>query len=130
MSTARGGIIDETALHAALTDGTLPAAALDVFDREPPDPANPLFKLPNMIASPHIAGVTAEAMDRMSVEAAKNVLCGLRRRTAQGECDQSGNLRLIELRLNLAARTMVRAAYCYAPDFPRNAFAAPVSISG
>ena len=74
VSTARGGIIDEKALHAALTDGTLPAAALDVFDREPPDPANPLFKLPNLIASPHIAGVTAEAMERMSAEAARNVL--------------------------------------------------------
>ncbi len=74
VSTARGGIIDETALHAALTDGTLPAAALDVFDREPPDPANPLFKLPNIILSPHIAGVTAEAQERMSIEAARNVL--------------------------------------------------------
>lgn len=73
VSTARGGIIDEPALHAALSDGTLPAAALDVFDREPPDPANPLFKLPNLIASPHIAGVTAEAMQRMSIEAVKNV---------------------------------------------------------
>ena len=72
--TARGGIIDEAALHQALTDGTLPAAALDVFDREPPDPANPLFKLPNIVLSPHMAGVTAEAMERMAVEAAKNVL--------------------------------------------------------
>ena len=74
VSTARGGIVDEQALHAALTDGTLPAAALDVFDREPPDPANPLFKLPNILLSPHMAGVTAEAQQRMSVEAAKNVL--------------------------------------------------------
>lgn len=74
VSTARGGIIDETALHAALTDGTLPAAALDVFDREPPDPQNPLFQLPNIVLSPHIAGVTAESMERMAVEAARNVL--------------------------------------------------------
>lgn len=74
VSTARGGIIDEAALHKALTDGTLPAAALDVFDKEPPDTSNPLFKLPNVILSPHIAGVTAEAMERMSAEAARNVL--------------------------------------------------------
>lgn len=74
VSTARGGIIDEAALHTALTDGTLPAAALDVFDREPPDASNPLFKLANVILSPHIAGVTAEAMERMAAEAAKNVL--------------------------------------------------------
>jgi D-3-phosphoglycerate dehydrogenase len=74
VSTARGGIIDEKALYAALSDGTLPAAGLDVFDREPPDPENPLFKLPNVVLAPHIAGVTAEAMQRMAVEAAKNVL--------------------------------------------------------
>jgi D-3-phosphoglycerate dehydrogenase len=72
--TARGGIIDEAALHRALTDGTLPAAALDVFDREPPDPSNPLFRLPNIVMSPHIAGVTTESMERMAIEAARNVL--------------------------------------------------------
>ena len=74
VSTARGGIIDEKALHAALTDGTLPAAALDVFDKEPPDADNPLFKLPNLICSPHIAGVTAESMERMAAQAAECVL--------------------------------------------------------
>ena len=74
VSTARGGIVDEKALHAALTDGTLPAAALDVFDKEPPDADNPLFKLPNLICSPHIAGVTAEAMERMAAQAAECVL--------------------------------------------------------
>ena len=74
VSTARGGIINEKDLHAALTDGTLPAAALDVFDKEPPDADNPLFKLPNLICSPHIAGVTAEAMERMAEQAAQNVL--------------------------------------------------------
>ena len=74
VSTARGGIINEKDLHTALTDGTLPAAALDVFDKEPPDADNPLFKLPNLICSPHIAGVTAEAMERMAEQAALNVL--------------------------------------------------------
>ena len=74
VSTARGGIVDETDLHTALTDGTLPAAALDVFDREPPDPANPLFKLPNLVCAPHIAGVTKESMERMAEQAALNVL--------------------------------------------------------
>lgn len=74
VSTARGGIVNEKDLHAALTDGTLPAAALDVFDKEPPDADNPLFKLPNLICSPHIAGVTAEAMERMAEQAALNVL--------------------------------------------------------
>jgi D-3-phosphoglycerate dehydrogenase len=74
VSTARGGIIDEKDLHTALSDGTLPAAALDVFDKEPPDADNPLFKLPNLICSPHIAGVTNEALERMAQQAALNVL--------------------------------------------------------
>ena len=74
VSTARGGIIDEKDLYAALKDGTLPAAALDVFDKEPPDADNPLFTLPNLICSPHIAGVTAEAMERMAEQAVLNVL--------------------------------------------------------
>jgi D-3-phosphoglycerate dehydrogenase / 2-oxoglutarate reductase len=74
VSTARGGIIDEKDLYAALKDGTLPAAALDVFDKEPPDADNPLFTLPNLVCSPHIAGVTAEAMERMAEQAALNVL--------------------------------------------------------
>jgi len=74
VSTARGGIINEKDLYGALKDGTLPAAALDVFDKEPPDADNPLFTLPNLICSPHIAGVTAEAMERMAEQAALNVL--------------------------------------------------------
>lgn len=74
VNTARGGIIDEPALHQALTRGGLQGAGLDVFDREPPDPANPLFGLPNVILAPHMAGVSQEAMDRMAVAMVRNVL--------------------------------------------------------
>ena len=74
VSTARGGIVDEADLYVALKSGRIPGAGLDVFDREPPDAANPLFDLPNLIASPHVAGVTREAMDRMGLQAAENVL--------------------------------------------------------
>lgn len=74
VNTARGGIIDEDALYKALTEGTIAGAGLDVFAKEPVDPANPLLKCENLITSPHMAGVTREAIDRMSVAAVKNIL--------------------------------------------------------
>jgi D-3-phosphoglycerate dehydrogenase len=74
INTARGGIIDQHALHTALTAGVIRAAALDVFEREPPAPDDPLLRLPNLITSPHMAGVTTEAFDRMSTGVADNLL--------------------------------------------------------
>jgi D-3-phosphoglycerate dehydrogenase len=74
VNTARGGIIDEVALHAALTSGKLAGAGIDVFDKEPPAADNPIFGLPNTIVSAHMAGVTAESMDRMAVTTVKNIL--------------------------------------------------------
>src|SRR5580704_4986047 len=74
VNTARGGIVDEKDLHAALTSGVIAAAGLDVLDREPPDPDNPLLTLDNVITAPHMAGVTRESIDRMAVQAVKNVL--------------------------------------------------------
>src|SRR5579871_3674496 len=61
VNTARGGIVNEDALYDALKSGKLRGAGLDVLDREPPDPANKLFTLENVIFSPHMAGVTEEA---------------------------------------------------------------------
>lgn len=74
VNTARGGIIDEPALHAALTTGKLAGAGIDVFDKEPAPVDNPLLKLPNTIVSAHMAGVTMESMDRMAVTTVKNIL--------------------------------------------------------
>jgi D-3-phosphoglycerate dehydrogenase len=74
VNTARGGLIDEPALHAALSSGKLAGAGIDVFDKEPTPADNPLIKLPNTIVSAHMAGVTVESMDRMAIATVKNIL--------------------------------------------------------
>jgi len=74
VNTARGGIVDEAALEAALLAGQIDGAALDVFDKEPPDPTHPLLALPQVLTAPHMAGVTAEAMAAMAVVTAQNML--------------------------------------------------------
>jgi D-3-phosphoglycerate dehydrogenase len=74
VNTARGGIIDERALHAALTSGKIAAAGLDVFEQEPTSMDNPLLKLDNVITSPHMAGVTTEAVANMAAATAQNIL--------------------------------------------------------
>jgi D-3-phosphoglycerate dehydrogenase len=74
VNTARGGIIDEPALHAALTSGHLAGAGLDVFAEEPAPVNNDLLKLDSVVASPHMAGVTVEAVAAMAVVTAQNIL--------------------------------------------------------
>ncbi|HLI98333.1 MAG TPA: hydroxyacid dehydrogenase [Bradyrhizobium sp.] len=74
INTARGGIIDEAALYDALMSDRLAGAGLDVFAQEPPPVPHPLFELPNVIIAPHVAGVTCEAVDRMSEQTARNLL--------------------------------------------------------
>ena len=66
LNTSRGGLVIEEDLHEALTGGHLAGAGLDVFDPEPPSPANPLLQLPNVVSSPHIAGIDALAMSDMA----------------------------------------------------------------
>jgi len=77
VNTSRGGLIDEAALAAALSEGRIAGAGIDTFDEEPPRADNPLFASDRAILSPHIAGLTKEAMARLSVAAAENVLAGL-----------------------------------------------------
>ncbi|SEH13464.1 Phosphoglycerate dehydrogenase [Natronorubrum sediminis] len=73
VNTARGGIIDEEALEAALENDELAGAGLDVFVDEPPAPDHPLVNRSDVIATPHIAGTTVEALRRMSLGAAETV---------------------------------------------------------
>jgi D-3-phosphoglycerate dehydrogenase len=77
INTARGGIVDEAALYDALSSGKLAGAGLDVFEQEPPPVGHSLFELPNVIIAPHVAGVTREAVDRMSEQTARNILSAL-----------------------------------------------------
>jgi len=73
VNCARGGIVDENALHEALTSGKVAGAALDVFAEEPPTDWK-LLKLDNVIASPHIGAATREAQARVGAEVAAKLI--------------------------------------------------------
>jgi (S)-sulfolactate dehydrogenase len=74
VNTARGGVVDEAAVAAALVSGKLAGAALDVFEKEPLPAGSPLAGCPNLILTPHIAGVTAESNERVSSMIAEKVI--------------------------------------------------------
>ncbi|MEM3730801.1 MAG: C-terminal binding protein [Candidatus Bathyarchaeia archaeon] len=74
VNTARGPIIQEKALYKALKEGWIAGAGLDVYEKEPPDPSNPLFKLENVILTPHIAYYTEEAVRRLEMSAVEEAI--------------------------------------------------------
>jgi D-3-phosphoglycerate dehydrogenase / 2-oxoglutarate reductase len=74
INTARGGVVDEAALIAALREGRIAAAGIDVFDDEPPAAGHPLFGFDQVVLTPHIAGLTAECGERMAISSVQNVL--------------------------------------------------------
>ena len=77
VNTARGGVVDESALAAALSAGRLGGAALDVFETEPMPAGSPLAGCPHLILTPHIAGVTRESNARVSMMIAEKVAAAL-----------------------------------------------------
>lgn len=77
VNTSRGGAVDQVALRAALEAGSIAGAALDVLEAEPPDPDDPLVRLPNVVVFPHIGTATEETRFTMRELAVTNVLAVL-----------------------------------------------------
>lgn len=73
INTSRGAIVEEEALVEALENGLIVGAGLDTFETEPPGGDNPLYELENVLLTPHVGGVTDDALEKMSEQAAANV---------------------------------------------------------
>lgn len=77
VNASRGATIDETALIHALQESRIAGAALDVYEKEPVDPENPLLKMPNVVTLPHIGSATKETRGKMAMKAAHNAVAAL-----------------------------------------------------
>ena len=73
INTARGGLVNESALAAALKEGRIAGAGLDVLSTEPPEASNPLLRAKNCVITPHIAWATLEARKRLLAVSEANV---------------------------------------------------------
>jgi D-3-phosphoglycerate dehydrogenase len=82
VNTARGGLVDENALYTALKEKQIAGAALDVFAKEPPE-GSPLFELDNFIGSPHLGGISKEAIERIGMSVAQDVVAVLKGKKPQ-----------------------------------------------
>jgi gluconate 2-dehydrogenase len=77
INASRGETVNEEALIAALEQGQIWGAGLDVFSQEPVDPGNPLLKMPNVVTVPHIGSATAKTRFAMAMLAAQNLVKAL-----------------------------------------------------
>ncbi len=84
VNTGRGWLVDYAALKERLVAGKLAGAALDVFESEPPDPADPLFAMPNVLATPHVAAWTFDGVQNVGWHGARNLWAML---SGEGEAD-------------------------------------------
>lgn len=84
VNSARGGLVVESDLVAALRSGHLRGAALDVFEEEPPRADNPLFALDNVVVTPHLAGTDATSLENMGIECAENIVALYQGRWPEG----------------------------------------------
>jgi len=73
INTSRGPIVDEKALIQALKEGLISGAGLDVLEKEPPDPSNPLLQMDNVILTPHVSFYSVESISELKRRTAKNV---------------------------------------------------------
>ncbi|HEX5368521.1 MAG TPA: phosphoglycerate dehydrogenase [Dehalococcoidia bacterium] len=78
LNVARGELVSEAALLRALDAGRIAGAAIDVFEKEPPDPESPLLHHANVVVTPHLGASAAEAQERLSVDVAEQLLTALR----------------------------------------------------
>jgi D-3-phosphoglycerate dehydrogenase len=90
INCARGEVVKEKDLYQALADKVIAGAAIDVFETEPPGKDNPLFKLDNIILTPHNAALTAESMDRMGLHAAMGIDAVLTGKTPEWPVNKPG----------------------------------------
>ena len=84
INTSRGPVVDELALIEALSSGTIAAAGLDVFEKEPLDPDNPLLRMDNVVVTPHMAGTTWDTWARRAKFGFENM-----KRVSRGEPPQA-----------------------------------------